>query len=233
MSPASCSRFTTALVCLALAVTPAAAQAVKADGTPVQTSPAPTVKTDHTARDAAVAAGVVAVGTALWLRHKQKAAQAAQAAASPPPPAPVESAAALPPAPEPAAAVVAEPPPPAPVAQAEPASKPTPVHRAKPAIHPKPQPAPVAEPVAIAAAAPVIAAQEPAPAPIAKPAPPPAEPETNFALWIAAGLVGALLLAAGALPRMLMTPPTFRARVRMKPPAVAAPAFRPAKVAAA
>jgi hypothetical protein len=32
---------------------------------------------------------------------------------------------------------------------------------------------------------------------------------------------------------MLMTPPTFRARVRMKPPSVAAPAFRPAEEAAA
>ena len=129
MSPAPCSRspFTAAvaaLVCAALAVTPAAAQ-VKADGTPVETSPAPTVKTDHTARDAAVAAGVVAVGTALWLRHraeakkKEEAAAAAAAAAAPkqpvetPAPAPATTTAAAEPAPAPEVVTLA--PTPAPV----------------------------------------------------------------------------------------------------------------------
>ena len=248
MPPAPCSRspFTAAvaaLVCAALAVTPAAAQ-VKADGTPVETSPAPAVKTDHTARDAAVAAGVVAVGTALWLRHraeakKQEEAAAAAAAAAATPPQPVET-----PAPAPvttAAAVEPVPPPPAPeVAAPAPApvvKKDEPVqlshHGSSTSSSQKaaPKPVPVAAPVlaAVPVAPPVVQA-----APAVAPAPPPAPtPERDNRLWIALGVLGALLLGAGALPRMLMTPPAFRARVRMKAPSVSAPSFRAAKEQAA
>jgi hypothetical protein len=243
MSPAPCSRFTTALVCLALAVTPAAAQ-VKADGTPVETSPAPTVKTDHTARDAAVAAGVVAVGTALWLRHraeekrKAEAAAAAAAAAAATPAQPTETAA---PAPVTAtAAAEPAPPPPAPEAVAPPPAPAPAVKKDEPVqlshhgsstssnqkAAPKPVPVPAPVPVAVPAP-PVVQA-----APAVAPAPPPA-PQQDNRLWIALGLLGALLLGAGALPRMLMTPPTFRARVRMKAPSVSAPSFREAKEQAA
>ena len=69
--------------------------------------------------------------------------------------------------------------------------------------------------------------------PVQAPPAPPKPANDNFALWIALGVLGALLFAAGAWPRMRMAPPAFRARARMTPPRVSAPAFTQSKADAA
>jgi len=97
--------------------------------------------------------------------------------------------------------------------------------KAAPVAAAAPVPIPVAEPVP---APPVVRAE-----PVQEPPAPPKPANDNFALWIALGVFGALLLAAAAWPRMRMAPPTFRARAKMSPPRVSAPAFTQSKADAA
>jgi len=233
MSPVGVSRRSiAALVCLALAATPAVAQ-VKADGTPVQTTP--TVKRDNSGA-AAAAAGAIAIGTAIWLHHraeeKKKAeAAAAAAAATPPVPAPAQTVATPPVATEPVPAPATVEPAPKPVAVVAKKAVHLSHHGSSTSSNLKAAAVVPAAPAAVSVAEPVQAAPVVRAAPLPAAAPQPVN--NNFALWIALGVLGALLLAVGALPRMRMAPPTFRARARMSTPRVSVPMFTQSKVEAA
>jgi hypothetical protein len=232
-------RITAGLIGLALAAAPlqgwAQSRPQTAEPVPETRQPNQPTGSNDAARDAAVTAGAVALGTALFKAAQARAkakreAEAAAAAAAAQRQAEADAAKAAPPP-------VVEPPP-QPVAEIEPARPPAPPVRKPPVRKPEPvaeKPTPVPEPkpepvVETPAPPPAVVAQpEPAapPVAVAPPTPPVTEAPSNTGLLAGLGLLlMALLAAAGyAARRMLVGPPVPTAVAKVDPGRAEAPVF--------